>query len=131
MPVNDDYGDDSLRVIVQRDLDYSDRMNVIALDRSTLDGLMPPAGGKSTFLSFAKFGAALLLQNDTDHPGPSRRGLRRLSRTAACSPSIFFSTAVIVTGDSSCTESPTRSSSGSSESGESRKPVSPTSPTAS
>ncbi len=37
LPVQDDYGDDSLRIIVQRDLDYSDRMTVIALEarRST------------------------------------------------------------------------------------------------
>ena len=32
LPVQDDYGDDSLRVIVQRDLDFSDRTTVIALD---------------------------------------------------------------------------------------------------
>ena len=62
MPVNDDYGDDSLRVIVQRDLDYSDRMNVIALDESTLGGLVPPAGGKINFPLVAKFGAALLVR---------------------------------------------------------------------
>ena len=43
-PVEDELGDDSLRIIVQRDLDYSDRMNVIALDRETLSGLVPSPG---------------------------------------------------------------------------------------
>jgi TolB protein len=62
LPVNDDYGDDSLRVIVQRDLDYSDRMNVIALDAGTLSGLAPPLGEKINFALVAKFGAALLVR---------------------------------------------------------------------
>lgn len=62
LPVNDDYGDDSLRVIVQRDLDYSDRMNVIALDGETVAGLSPPAGQKINFPLVAKFGAALLVR---------------------------------------------------------------------
>jgi len=62
LPVNDVYGDDSLRVIVQRDLDYSDRMSVIALDAGTLSGLVPPAGEKINFALVAKFGAALLVR---------------------------------------------------------------------
>ena len=62
LPVNDEYGDDSLRTIVQRDLDYSDRMNVIDLDEATLRGLQPPLGGKINFALFAKFGAALLVR---------------------------------------------------------------------
>jgi TolB protein len=62
LPVNDDYGDDSLRVIVQRDLDYSDRMNVIDLDDQTLSGLVPAAGEKINFALVAKFGAALLIR---------------------------------------------------------------------
>lgn len=62
LPVNDDYGDDSLRVIVQRDLDYGDRMNVIALDAGTLSGLAPPLGEKINFALVAKFGAALLVR---------------------------------------------------------------------
>jgi len=61
LPVQDDY-DDSLRTIVQRDLDYSDRMNVIALDGGTLQGLVPPLGGKINFPLVAKFGAALLIR---------------------------------------------------------------------
>jgi TolB protein len=69
-PVNDDYGDDSLRVIVQRDLDYSDRMNVIALDAETLSGLVPPAGEKINFELVGKFGASLLVRMT-----PTTRGL--------------------------------------------------------
>lgn len=62
LPVQDEYGDDSLRTIVQRDLDYSDRMTVIALDAETLQGLVPPLGGKINFPLVAKFGAALLIR---------------------------------------------------------------------
>jgi TolB protein len=62
LPVSDDYGDDSLRVIVQRDLDYSDRMNVIALDESTVNGLVPAPGQKINFALVGKFGAALLVR---------------------------------------------------------------------
>ena len=35
LPIQDDY-DDSLRTIVSRDLDFSDRFTVIALDHATL-----------------------------------------------------------------------------------------------
>ena len=62
LPVRDAYDDDSLRVIVQRDLDYSDRMNVIALDETTLSGLTPAPGAKINFPLLAKFGAALLVR---------------------------------------------------------------------
>jgi TolB protein len=62
LPVQDEYGDDSLRVIVQRDLDYSDRTTVIALDEKTLNGLVPAAGEKINFALVAKFGAALLVR---------------------------------------------------------------------
>jgi len=62
LPVQDEFGDDSLRVILQRDLDYSDRMNVIALDETTLGGLVPPPGEKINFPLVAKFGADLLVR---------------------------------------------------------------------
>lgn len=62
LPVSDDYGDDSLRVIVQRDLDFSDRMNVIALDDGTVQGLVPAPGEKINFGLVGKFGAALLVR---------------------------------------------------------------------
>jgi TolB protein len=62
LPAPDVYDDDSLRIIVQRDLDYSDRMNVIALDETTLSGLTPAPGAKINFPLLAKFGAALLVR---------------------------------------------------------------------
>src|SRR3954471_15342512 len=61
LPVIDD-DNDSLRVIIQRDLDYSDRMNVIDLDYSTVSSLVPAAGEKINFGLVAKFGAALLVR---------------------------------------------------------------------
>jgi TolB protein len=61
LPVQDDY-DDSLRIIVQRDLDYSDRTTVIALDETTVSGLVPATGEKINFPLIAKFGAALLIR---------------------------------------------------------------------
>lgn len=61
LPVQDDF-DDSLRVIVQRDLDYSDRLTSIALDDATVRGLVPPPGGEINFPLVAKFGAALLVR---------------------------------------------------------------------
>ena len=61
LPVRDD-DNDSLRIIVQRDLDYSDRMTVIDLDQATLSGLVPAAGEKINFPLVAKFGAALLIR---------------------------------------------------------------------
>jgi TolB protein len=69
LPVDDDYGDDSLRVFVQRDLDYSDRMNVVALDDETVHGLVPAAGGKINFPLVAKFGAALLIRMTPTNQG--------------------------------------------------------------
>ena len=69
LPVNDDYGDDSLRTVVQRDLDYSDRMNVIALDEETVQSLVPAAGGKINFPLVAKFGAALLIRMTPTNQG--------------------------------------------------------------
>jgi TolB protein len=61
LPVQDD-DNDSLRTIVQRDLDYSDRMTVIDLDPTTLSGLVPAPGEKINFPLIAKFGAVLLIR---------------------------------------------------------------------
>ena len=70
LPVHDDF-DDSLRVIVQRDFDYSDRLNPIMLDNVTASGLVPAAGGKVDYPVVAKFGAALLV-----HMTPTPTGLQ-------------------------------------------------------
>ena len=69
LPVRDELDDDSVRVIVQRDLDYSDRMNVIALDAETLSGLVPATGEKINFGLVGKFGAALLVRMTPTNTG--------------------------------------------------------------
>jgi hypothetical protein len=89
LPVIDDETD-SLRVIVQRDLDFSDRMNVIDLDHSTLMGLVPAAGEKINLGLVAKFGAALLVRMTPNSQGlPCRNDV---ARDSCCSPSISRST---------------------------------------
>jgi len=70
LPVRDDY-DDSLRVIVQRDFDYSDRLTPIVLDGATLNGLVPPAGQELNYSLVAGFGAALVV-----HMVPTASGLQ-------------------------------------------------------
>jgi TolB protein len=70
LPVRDDY-DDSLRVIVQRDFDYSDRLTPIELDAITLSGLAPSAGGEVDYPVVAKFGASLVV-----HMVPTAGGLQ-------------------------------------------------------
>jgi len=70
LPVRDDY-DDSLRVIVQRDFDYSDRLTPIVLEDVTLSGLVPPPGGNVNYPLVAGFGAALLV-----HMEPTPSGLQ-------------------------------------------------------
>jgi TolB protein len=61
LPVVDDDAD-SLRTIVQRDLDYSDRFTVVDLDAEALRKMSPAPGQKINFPLFAKFGAALLVR---------------------------------------------------------------------
>lgn len=61
LPVVDDDAD-SLRTIVQRDLDYSDRFTVVDLDANALRKMSPAPGQKINFPLFAKFGAALLVR---------------------------------------------------------------------
>ena len=61
LPVIDDDAD-SLRTIVQRDLDYSDRFTVVDLDANALRKMSPAPGQKINFPLFAKFGAALLVR---------------------------------------------------------------------
>jgi len=70
LPVRDDY-DDSLRVIVQRDFDYSDRLTPIVLDGSTLSGLVPPSGQELNYSLVAGLGAALVV-----HMVPTASGLQ-------------------------------------------------------
>jgi hypothetical protein len=59
MPVDPAAGD-SVRTIFERDLDYSDRFNVISLDTATLRGLTPSRGALNYPL-FARFGVAAII----------------------------------------------------------------------
>ena len=70
LPVRDDF-DDSLRVTVQRDFDYSDRLTPIDLDNITLSGLVPSGDGAPDYPVIAKFGASLLV-----HMVPTTSGLQ-------------------------------------------------------
>src|SRR5687767_12985783 len=61
MPVDSTPGD-SIRTILQRDLDYSDRVTPLVLDDMTLMGLTPPAGQSYNYSLFASLGAAAIVQ---------------------------------------------------------------------
>lgn len=54
-------GGDSIGTIIRRDLDYSDRMDVIALDNATVQAFTPGANRKINFPLMAKFGASVLI----------------------------------------------------------------------
>src|SRR5687767_15858040 len=53
---------DSVRTIVQRDLDFGDRVTVIALDSAALRGLTPAAGRRFNYPLFARLGAAAIVR---------------------------------------------------------------------
>jgi TolB protein len=61
MPVEAVRGD-SVRAIVQRDLDYGDRVTVIALDSAALRGLTPAPGRPYNYALFARLGAAAIVR---------------------------------------------------------------------
>ncbi|HUR92493.1 MAG TPA: hypothetical protein VMY38_07445 [Gemmatimonadaceae bacterium] len=61
MPVEPLPGD-SVRAIVQRDLDFGDRVTVIALDSVALRGLTPAAGRRFNYALFARLGAAAIVR---------------------------------------------------------------------
>lgn len=61
MPVDATPGD-SARTIIQRDLDYSDRVTPIVLDDMTLMGLTPAAGQNFNYSLFAQLGIAAIVQ---------------------------------------------------------------------
>jgi TolB protein len=54
-------GGDSIGTIVSRDLDYSDRVNVILLDSATIKALTPGANRKINYALMSKFGASVLI----------------------------------------------------------------------
>ena len=61
MPVEAARGD-SVRTIVQRDLDYGDRVTVISLDSAALRGLTPAAGRGYNYPLFTRLGAAAIVR---------------------------------------------------------------------
>src|SRR6266567_5186912 len=61
LPIDTTAGD-SARTIIQRDLDYSDRVSPIPLDASTLMGLVPAAGQEPNYALFSQLGAAAIVQ---------------------------------------------------------------------
>jgi tol-pal system beta propeller repeat protein TolB len=61
LPVDTTAGD-SIRTIIQRDLDYSDRISPMPLDPATLSGLALAPGQEPNYDLFAKLGAAAILQ---------------------------------------------------------------------
>jgi len=61
MPVDTTAGD-SVRTIIQRDLDYSDAVTPLVLDDGTLMGMTPAAGQDYNYSLFANLGVAAIVQ---------------------------------------------------------------------
>jgi TolB protein len=61
LPLDGDDGD-SIRTILQRDLDADDRVNVVALDTAAARAMIPATGHTFNFALFAKLGIALIVQ---------------------------------------------------------------------
>jgi TolB protein len=61
LPVVGAYGD-SIRAIVSRDLDFSDRFTVIAVDSADPNALRPAAGGSLNYPLFARLSATAVVQ---------------------------------------------------------------------
>lgn len=61
MPADSASGD-SIRTILERDFDFSDRVRPLVLDIVTLQGLTPRRPGEYNYALFAKFGAAAIIQ---------------------------------------------------------------------
>lgn len=61
MPADSTRGD-SARAIIQRDLDYSDRITPLMLDEMTLLGMTPPPGESYNFSLFSGLGIAAIIE---------------------------------------------------------------------
>jgi tol-pal system beta propeller repeat protein TolB len=61
LPVDTTAGD-SIRKIMERDLDYSDRISPIPLDDTTLIGIAPAPGQEPNYELFSRLGAAAIVQ---------------------------------------------------------------------
>ncbi|HYN80810.1 MAG TPA: hypothetical protein VES88_04860 [Gemmatimonadaceae bacterium] len=73
LPVDSTPGD-SVRAIIQRDLDYSDRVSPIPLDAMTLAGITPAAGQEPNYELFSTLGAAAII-----HPRRTASGGLRVA----------------------------------------------------
>lgn len=65
----DSAGGDSVRAILQRDIDYDDRATVITLDDSTVRGMMPRSGDRYNYPLFAKLGVVAILRPERSMTG--------------------------------------------------------------
>jgi TolB protein len=65
----DSAGGDSVRAILERDIDYDDRATVITLDDSTARGMIPPTGDKFNYPLFAKLGVVAILRPERSLTG--------------------------------------------------------------
>ena len=61
LPIDTTAGD-SARTIIQRDLDYGDRVSPIVLDSATLMGITPAEGQEPNYELFSKLGAAAIVR---------------------------------------------------------------------
>lgn len=68
LPVNGSHGD-SVRTILQRDLDFGDRVNVIAIDASSLDSTADGSRGQFNYPLYARLGAAAMVQATVTETG--------------------------------------------------------------
>jgi len=61
LPVNGDNGD-SVRAILQRDLDFGDRVNVIATESIAMDSMSDGSRGQYNYPLYSRLGAAAMVQ---------------------------------------------------------------------
>ena len=61
LPVNGDNGD-SVRAILQRDLDFGDRVNVIATESIAMDSMSDGSRGQFNYPLYSRLGAAAMVQ---------------------------------------------------------------------
>lgn len=64
---------DSVRAILQRDLDYDDRSTVVALDASSARDMIPAAGDSFNYAAFARLGVAAIVWPQRDGAGVTLR----------------------------------------------------------
>lgn len=85
LPVEGAEGD-SVRAILERDLDFDDRVTLISLNGAAARALLPPAGGEIDFDRFAPFGANAIVEPRLTPAGLTVRvydfGTRKLARSA-------------------------------------------------